>query len=51
MKIHDEYYCEVDKPFEGARRLVKINAGTDVDRFVPRMVGKLTRKLKVRFIF
>ena len=46
MFIDDEPVWEVDQPFEGARRLARINAGTGVDRFYPKHGGKAHNKVK-----
>ena len=51
MIIYDESYCEVDKPFEGAGILVRINAGTGVDRFEPTYGGKTHNKVKRKIHF
>ena len=44
--IDDEPDCEVDQPIEGARRLVRINAITGLDRLDPTHGGKNHDKVK-----
>ena len=49
--IENEHVCKVNQPFEGARRLVRINAGTGVDRLEPTHGGNTNNEGFLRTSF